>query len=59
MAEHIHKCNSCNTYTMEEKCPLCLIDAPRPLPPKFSPEDKYGNYRREVKKEDLKSKNMY
>jgi rRNA maturation protein Nop10 len=29
-----------------------------PLPPKYSPEDLYGKYRREVKKKDLIEKGL-
>ena len=30
-----------------------------PKPPKFSPQDKYGHYRREQKKPELKEKGLY
>ncbi len=49
-------CKECNTYTMEEKhCNKKTID---PRPPKFSPEDKYAKYRREVKKQALKKEGL-
>ena len=41
---------------MEEKCPKCGADAVNPKPAKYSPEDSYGKYRREAKKEELKEK---
>jgi H/ACA ribonucleoprotein complex subunit 3 len=42
----IKKCESCGTYTMKEKCPKCGGKAISPQPPKYSPEDRYGKYRR-------------
>jgi len=47
---HIHKCSKCESYTLEEKCPLCSSDTIRPRPPKFSLADKYASYRRKAKK---------
>jgi len=44
-------CPKCNTYTMEEICSVCKVPTVNPHPPKFSPEDKYGKYRRIIKKE--------
>ncbi|HIJ11633.1 TPA: RNA-protein complex protein Nop10 [Candidatus Woesearchaeota archaeon] len=56
--KHIHKCTLCSTYTMKETC-SCGGKTVQPKPPKFSPEDKYGKYRRQVKKEELKEKGLY
>jgi len=42
---------------MKEEC--CGVKCISPRPVKFSPEDKYGNYRREEKKKDLKKKGLY
>jgi H/ACA ribonucleoprotein complex subunit 3 len=50
---HILKCVKCGNYTMEEKCPKCGSSATNPKPAKYSPEDKYGDYRRKAKKEQL------
>jgi H/ACA ribonucleoprotein complex subunit 3 len=44
----IKKCCSCNIYTMKESCPKCGSKTANPHPPSFSPEDKYGKYRRMV-----------
>ncbi len=44
-------CPKCNKYTLKDLCPLCNTPAVNPHPPKFSPEDKYGKYRRLIKKE--------
>jgi len=43
------KCTKCKVYTLETKCPKCKSETIRPLPPKYSPEDKYGEYRRKYK----------
>lgn len=50
--KHILKCVKCGEYTMKERCSVCDAECVSPKPVKYSPEDKYGNYRREVKKED-------
>ncbi|MCD6409273.1 MAG: RNA-protein complex protein Nop10 [Candidatus Verstraetearchaeota archaeon] len=47
----LRKCKSCGKYTIsEKKCPYCGGELGNPHPPKFSPEDKYGKYRRMMKK---------
>jgi H/ACA ribonucleoprotein complex subunit 3 len=47
----LRKCVSCGSYTLnKEKCPYCGGEVRIPHPPKFSPEDKYGKYRRLMKK---------
>jgi H/ACA ribonucleoprotein complex subunit 3 len=38
---------------MEEKCPKCGNPAVNPKPAKYSPEDKYGGYRRQAKRDGL------
>jgi H/ACA ribonucleoprotein complex subunit 3 len=40
------KCKECNIYTLKEICPKCGKQTSDPSPPKFSPVDKYGKYRR-------------
>jgi len=59
MAKHILKCFHCHNYTLEETCPHCKKKTVSPRPPKFSPCDKYGSYRREEKKQELKEKKLY
>ncbi len=49
MAEHILKCKVCGRYTMMATCPDCGAEAVNPKPPKYSPEDKMGAYRRKAK----------
>ena len=47
----IMKCASCGSYTLAQKCQKCGGRTVHAQPPKFSPEDKYGKYRRMMKKE--------
>jgi len=42
------KCLSCKIYTFKEFCPRCKEKTVNPEPPKYSPEDKYGKYRRTI-----------
>jgi len=52
---HILKCQQCGKYTMKEEC-SCGGKAVSPRPPKFSPDDKYAEYRRKVKMKELEEK---
>ncbi len=56
MSKHILFCSKCKIYTMKESCPECNSTTIEPKPPKYSPEDKYGEYRRESKNEEYKAK---
>ncbi|KXB03175.1 ribosome biogenesis protein [candidate division MSBL1 archaeon SCGC-AAA261F19] len=48
------KCKVCGGYTLKEsECPKCGGELGTPHPPKFSPEDPYGKYRRRLKREAL------
>ncbi len=49
MAKHILFCYDCEKYTMKDKCPSCGSTTARPRPPKYSPDDKYAEYRRKYK----------
>ncbi len=47
----LRKCIKCGEYTLhQDKCPYCGGPIRNPHPAKFSPEDKYGKYRRMLKK---------
>ncbi|MFB6265489.1 MAG: nucleolar RNA-binding Nop10p family protein [Candidatus Nanohaloarchaea archaeon] len=46
----IKKCEECNTYTLGAACPECGSETGDPEPPSFSFPDRYGGYRREIKK---------
>ncbi len=45
------RCKSCGEYTLKDKCPYCEGDLGVIYPAKYSPEDKYGKYRRILKKQ--------
>ena len=59
MSKHIFKCSGCQIYTLEEECFKCGKATISPKPPKFSLEDKYAVYRREVKKKELETKGFF
>ncbi|MDO5862293.1 MAG: RNA-protein complex protein Nop10 [Thermoplasmata archaeon] len=46
MSSRIRRCGGCGRYTLDEKCPECGAKTSCPVPPKYSPEDRMGNYRR-------------
>ncbi|MFQ6012846.1 MAG: RNA-protein complex protein Nop10 [Thermoplasmata archaeon] len=46
----ILRCRECGTYTLREVCPRCRGATAMALPPRYSPEDRYGAYRRKLKK---------
>lgn len=46
----IMKCQTCGAYTLQLSCPKCNAKTVHAQPPKYSPEDKYGKYRRMMKK---------
>lgn len=45
----MRKCSPCKIYTLKEICPKCGEKTTSPEPPKYSPENKYGKYRRALK----------
>jgi H/ACA ribonucleoprotein complex subunit 3 len=51
MKTKIRKCMECGIYTLKETCPLCRGKTFKPTPPRFSPEDPYGEYRRKLRME--------
>ncbi|HOP09808.1 MAG TPA: RNA-protein complex protein Nop10 [Candidatus Methanofastidiosa archaeon] len=51
MKMKILKCSSCGEYTLHDECPKCGGRAVPVRPPRFSPEDKYAEYRRRWKSE--------
>ncbi|MBN1502950.1 ribosome biogenesis protein [Candidatus Woesearchaeota archaeon] len=55
--KHILKCQKCSKYTLSEAC-SCGGNAVSPKPPKYSPEDKYADYRRKVKEGEWKEKGL-
>ncbi len=51
MKSRLRRCKECNRYTLKEICPVCGSKTVNPAPPKFSPEDPYGVYRRRLRME--------
>lgn len=43
-------CNNCKIYTLNEICKECNKKTISKNPPRFSPQDRYGKYRRKLKK---------
>ncbi len=50
MDNNMAKCMECGAYALREVCPKCGGRATTPHPPRFSPEDRYGHYRRRLHK---------
>ncbi|MBI2667824.1 nucleolar RNA-binding Nop10p family protein [Candidatus Woesearchaeota archaeon] len=49
----IFVCSKCGEYTLSKICQNCRLDTISVKPAKYSPEDRYGHYRRIAKKNDL------
>ncbi|MCW3128675.1 MAG: RNA-protein complex protein Nop10 [Methanophagales archaeon] len=49
MKSKIRKCEICGEYTLKEVCGRCGVATKNPTPPRFSPKDPYGEYRRMMK----------
>ena len=56
MAKKIMRCVGCKTFTMKTEC--CNAKTIESKPPKFTPEDKYAQYRQEVKQEAWKKEGL-
>lgn len=46
----LRKCPQCGIYTLKSHCLKCQMATVNPDPPRFSIIDKYGKYRRKMKK---------
>ncbi len=44
-------CKGCQIYTLKQNCPKCGKKTQTIKPAKFSPEDRFGKYRRKAKNE--------
>jgi H/ACA ribonucleoprotein complex subunit 3 len=51
MVQRILFCPTCKEYTLGNLCKKCGGNTREVKPPKYSPEDKYGEYRRKYKKQ--------
>jgi H/ACA ribonucleoprotein complex subunit 3 len=47
---NLYYCKKCKIYTLDNVCGKCKGNTISKNPPKFSPQDHYGKYRRELKK---------
>ena len=54
---HILKCQKCGKYTLSQDC-KCGGKAIENKSPKYSPEDKYADYRRKVKEPEWKKEGI-
>jgi len=50
MRSILQKCLACGRYSMKDVCPNCNHATGSPMPPRYSPEDRYGAYRRKLKR---------
>ncbi|MEM3526756.1 MAG: RNA-protein complex protein Nop10 [Candidatus Bathyarchaeia archaeon] len=41
----MRRCIKCREYTLKDICPRCNSETETPIPPKFSPTDKYARLR--------------
>jgi H/ACA ribonucleoprotein complex subunit 3 len=46
----LKRCRDCGSYTLADICVACDVKAGSPHPPRFSPQDKFGKYRRMLKR---------
>ncbi|MBQ7621613.1 MAG: RNA-protein complex protein Nop10 [Candidatus Methanomethylophilaceae archaeon] len=46
MKSDIRRCGSCGRYTLSQTCPACGSATVNPIPPRYSPDDRMGEYRR-------------
>ncbi len=51
MPSKIRKCPSCGRYTLLLQCKRCDKSTVCPVPPRYSPEDRMGEYRRRTIRE--------
>jgi H/ACA ribonucleoprotein complex subunit 3 len=49
--KNLRFCNKCKEYTLELICKKCNNKSISKYPPRFSPEDRYGKYRRILKRQ--------
>ncbi|MBD3387671.1 MAG: RNA-protein complex protein Nop10 [Candidatus Altiarchaeales archaeon] len=47
----IRKCPECGGYTLKESCGKCNVKSSQVGPARYSPEDPYGCYRRQMKEQ--------
>ncbi len=55
--KEIRYCTTCKKHTIAEECG-CSLNAIPVAPARYSPEDKYGSYRRKAKEEERKKQGL-
>ena len=53
MRSALRKCKDCGKYSTKDVCPDCGGATVTALPPRYSPEDRYGEYRRKAIAEEF------
>lgn len=48
MRSNIRKCSKCGKYTLLSVCKYCKCDTICPVPARYSPDDRMGEYRRKA-----------
>ncbi|MFA6804941.1 MAG: RNA-protein complex protein Nop10 [Candidatus Methanomethylophilaceae archaeon] len=59
MRSELRKCTKCGRYTLGAVCPQCSSPTVCPVPMRFSPDDRYGSYRREAIKQEYGENGKY
>jgi len=54
----MRKCPACGEYSLQDVC-RCGTATVIPLPAKYSPDDRYGEYRRKAIKEEYGENGKY
>ncbi len=47
----LYYCKYCDEYTLQNRCPRCNEKTIINHPARFSPQDRYGTYRRTLKRQ--------
>ncbi len=59
MKTSLRRCAKCGRYTLDGSCPQCRAPTVCPEPVRFSPEDRYGTYRRTAIKQEYGADGKY
>ena len=46
MRSDLRRCTKCGRYGLDDTCSACSSPNSTPVPMRFSPDDRYGEYRR-------------
>ena len=53
MKFQMKRCKKCGEYTLQDICPEFNVKTGVIFPARYSPQDKYGKYRRLLKKQQM------